>query len=339
MGHLIPLAELAKLLVSKHGFTVTLMTSPSSTASKTQQAFLSSLPSSISPLYLPTVSLSDLLLSAAPETRMSEEAVRLIPAITSELKELKTRHNVMGFVADLFRAGTFDAARDAGLRSYLFFPTNLLTLSLMLHLPEIDANLKCEFKELAEPVQLPGCVPIPGSEILLPLQDRSNECYKWMVHHSKKYREADAILVNSFDEIEPDAAKILCQPEPDRPPVYLIGPLIQTGSTENKAGTAERIEESRKKKLKEEKEKEKWRKEIQDMQMRDRLEKAKREEERRNAARCMAEIEKQEADAAFWNEAAHMADNAGASNQHDNENEEDEPWWDEILQYVKSQDL
>ncbi|KAJ1685177.1 hypothetical protein LUZ63_016567 [Rhynchospora breviuscula] len=239
MGHLIPLAELAKLLVSKHGFTATFMTSASSTASQTQQAFLSSLPSSISTLSLPPVSLSDLPPTTAPETRMSVEAVRLIPAISSALKELKTRHNVVGFVADLFRADTFDAARDAGLRSYLFFPTNLLTLSLILHLPEIDANLTCEFKELAEPVQLPGCVPVPGTEIPSPLQDRSNECYKWMVHHGKKYREADAILVNSFDEIEPDAPKILRQPESGRPPIYPIGPLIQTGSTLDKAGTAE----------------------------------------------------------------------------------------------------
>ncbi|KAJ4794576.1 Glycosyltransferase [Rhynchospora pubera] len=238
MGHLIPLVELAKLLVSKHGFTATIMTF-ASTASKTQQAFLSSLPSSISPLSLPPVSLSDLPPNAAIETRMSVEAIQLIPAITSALEHLKTCHTVVGFVADLFGADTFDAARDAGLRSCLFFPSNLMTLSLMLQLPEIDANLTCEFKELAEPVQLPGCVPMPGTEILLPLQDRSNECYRWMVHHGQKYCEAEAILVNSFDAIEPEAAKILRRPEPGQPPVYPIGPLIQTGSTVDKAGREE----------------------------------------------------------------------------------------------------
>jgi hydroquinone glucosyltransferase len=238
MGHLIPLAELAKLLVTKHGFTATLMTF-ASTASKTQQAFLSSLPSTISPLSLPPVSLSDLPSDSAIETLMSVESIRLIPAITSALEELKTRHTVVGFVADLFGADTFDAAHEAGLRRYLFFPTNLLSLSLLLHLPEIDAHLTCEFKDLQEPVQLPGCVPIPGTEILMPLQDRSKECYKWMVHHGQKYREAHAILVNSFDAIEPGAAKTLRQPVPGRPPVYPIGPLIQTGSTVDKAGGAE----------------------------------------------------------------------------------------------------
>ena len=48
-----------------------------------------------------------------------------------------------------------------------------------------------------------------------------------MVHLAKRYREADAILVNSFDAVEPEAAQVLRQPEPGRPPVYPIGPLIR----------------------------------------------------------------------------------------------------------------
>ncbi|KAJ4794578.1 Glycosyltransferase [Rhynchospora pubera] len=163
MGHLIPLAELAKLPVSKHGFTIHSHAHDLCKQYCIQHptAFLSSLPSSISTLSLPPVSLSDLPSSTAPE-----------------------------------------APRDAGLRSYLFFPTNLLALSLVLHLPEIDANLTCEFKELTEPVQLPGCVPVPGTEIPSPLQDRSNECYKWMLYHGKKYGEADAILMR-LNQMQP----------------------------------------------------------------------------------------------------------------------------------------
>ncbi|VAH71675.1 unnamed protein product [Triticum turgidum subsp. durum] len=64
-----------------------------------------------------------------------------------------------------------------------------------------------EFRDLAEPVRLPGCVPIPGVDILSPLQDKSSPSYRWMVHHGARYREAHAILVNSFDVLEPDAAR------------------------------------------------------------------------------------------------------------------------------------
>ena len=138
----------------------------------------------------------------------------------------------------LFGIGSFDAARDAGVRRCLFTPINLHAVSLLLHLPELAASVASEFRDLAEPVRLPGCVPIPGPDIVSPLQDRSNPSYMVMVHLAMRHREADAILVNSFDAVEPEVAKVLRQPEPGRrrPPVYPIGPLIvqqSNGTTTN----------------------------------------------------------------------------------------------------------
>uniref|UniRef100_A0A0E0MGX8 Glycosyltransferase n=1 Tax=Oryza punctata TaxID=4537 RepID=A0A0E0MGX8_ORYPU len=229
MGHLIPLAELAKRLAARHGVTSTLLTF-ASTASATQREFLASLPPAIESVSLPPVDLSDLPSDAAIETLMSEECVRLVPALTGILSRLKEARRLVAFVADLFGADSFDAARDAGVpRRYLFFPSNLHTLTLLLHLPELDVSIPGEFRDLGdEPVRLPGCVPIPGKDILMPLQDKSKACYRWMVHHGMRYCDADAILVNSFDAVEPDAAKVLRHPKPGRPPVFPIGPLIQT---------------------------------------------------------------------------------------------------------------
>ncbi|KAG2558570.1 hydroquinone glucosyltransferase-like [Panicum virgatum] len=227
MGHLIPLAELAKRLASRHGATATLLTF-ASTASATQRAFLASLPPAVSSRALPPVDLSDLPRGAAIETLMSEECARSVPALTGILRDLRRTTRLVAFVADLFGADSFDAARAAGVaRRYIFFPTNLHVLTLLLHLPELDASVPGEFRDLAEPLRLPGCVPIPGPDVLMPLQDKSNPCYKWMVHHGAKYREADAILVNSFDAVEPGPAKILRQPAPGNPAVFPIGPLIQ----------------------------------------------------------------------------------------------------------------
>ncbi|CAO2144631.1 unnamed protein product [Urochloa humidicola] len=229
MGHLIPLAELAKRLASRHGVTATLITF-ASTASATQRAFLASLPSTISSLSLPAVDLSDLPRGAAIETLMSEECLRLVPALTETLLTLKRdpTRRLVAFVADLFGADSLDAARDAGVqRRYIFFPTNLHVLTLMLNLPELDKTVAGDFKDLPEPLCLPGCVPVPPEDILMPVQERSNPAYKWMVHHGGKYGEAEAILVNSFDAVEPGPAKVLRQPAPGRPAVYPIGPLIQ----------------------------------------------------------------------------------------------------------------
>ncbi|VAI43682.1 unnamed protein product [Triticum turgidum subsp. durum] len=63
--------------------------------------------------------------------------------------------------------------------------------------------------------------------ILQPLQDRTSDAYCWMVHHGERYRDADGILVNTFDAIEPNASAILRQPEPGHPPVYPVGPVIR----------------------------------------------------------------------------------------------------------------
>ncbi|XP_072964859.1 UDP-glycosyltransferase 72B3-like [Typha angustifolia] len=231
MGHLIPLAELAKRLVAQHGFSITLITF-SSMASKNQKAYFDSLPSSISSMFLPPVELSDLPSDARIETLISVEVERSVPALVTILRELKLKTRLVAFVADLFGADAFDAAIEVGVPHYLFMPSNLQLLSLLLHLPAIAAATTCEIRDLPGPVELPGCVPIPGSEILHPLQERSNPCYKWMVHHGERYREARGILVNTFEAIEPGSARILQQAEPGRPPVYPIGPLIKTGAAE-----------------------------------------------------------------------------------------------------------
>ena len=235
MGHLIPLAELARRLASRHGATATLLTF-ASTASTTQRAFLASLPPGITSLRLPPVDLSDLPRSATIETRMSEETARSVPAIAEALTKMKETTRLVAFVTDIFGTDAFDAARAAGVgRTYLFNPTNLHMLSLLLRLPELDATVPGEFRDLAEPLRLPGCVPIPGSDILSPLQDKGDPCYRWMLHHAARCREADAILVNSFDAVEPEAAAVLRrQQEPGRPPVYNVGPLILT-ETETKS--------------------------------------------------------------------------------------------------------
>ncbi|CAL9170727.1 unnamed protein product [Musa hybrid cultivar] len=239
MGHLIPLVELAKLLVAHHGFSVTIVTLDASSASKAQDALFSSLPDSISSLALPSVPLDDLPSDARIETIISVAASRSLAHLRDALSGLKSSANLVALVVDLFGTDYFTVALELCLPRYLFFPSNLLTLSLIFHLPELDATTTCEYRDLSEPLRLPGCVPIPGRDLLHPIQDRSNDAYRWVVHHARRYREAEGILVNSFDAIEPEAAKVLREPEPGRPPVYLVGPLTQCW---NPKATDERAE-------------------------------------------------------------------------------------------------
>ncbi|KAK8939273.1 Hydroquinone glucosyltransferase [Platanthera zijinensis] len=235
MGHLIPISELAKLLVDRHQFTVTIITF-SESQNRAQEIYLSSLPTSISSLSLPPIPLSDLPHDARIETRISAAAARCVPHLRSLLLSLASSTRLVAFVADLFATHACDAARDLSIPHHIFIPTNLLYLTLMLQLPALHAASPLDFHQLEDPVRLAGFPPIPGSEILHPLQDRKNECYRWLLEHSVRYLDADGILVNTFDAIEPEAAKLLTADEPGRPPVYPVGPLIRSKAAAGEEG-------------------------------------------------------------------------------------------------------
>ncbi|KAL0925188.1 hypothetical protein M5K25_003503 [Dendrobium thyrsiflorum] len=236
MGHLFPISELAKFLIDRHHFTVTFIHF-SEYANKTQEAFLSSLPSSITSLYLPPIPLSDLPEDSAIETRLSVAAARSVPYLHSLLLPLLSSTNLVAFIADIFATPACEAAKALKIPHFIIIPTNLLFLTLIFHLPALNAEFSCDFWELEHPVILPGYPPIPGPEILHLLQDRKNECYKWMLEHAKRYREADGILVNTFDAIEPEAANLLKKEEPGRPMVYTVGPLIRAHAAASEEGT------------------------------------------------------------------------------------------------------
>ena len=62
-------------------------------------------------------------------------------------------------------------------------------------------------------------------------QDRKNESYKWILYHARRYILADGLIVNSFLDLEPGALKVLMEESSDKPTIYPIGPLLQSGPT------------------------------------------------------------------------------------------------------------
>ncbi|KAI3859712.1 hypothetical protein MKX03_031226 [Papaver bracteatum] len=235
MGHLIPFIELAKRLVLNHGFSVT-FTIPAETEtgslSKPQESVLHSLPSSINSIVLPPLDLSDLLSpDVKPETIVSVMVNRSLPSLSDSFKLITSTHRVVAFVVDLFGADAFDVAVEFNVKPYIFFPSTTMLLSLFFQLPKLDQDYTCEYRDVPEPIQIPGCVPMNGIDLFDPVQDRKNEAYKWVLHHAERYKSAAGVLVNTFDGLETGAIKAL--KESDNPPIYPIGPLIRTGGNDN----------------------------------------------------------------------------------------------------------
>ncbi|OIW02320.1 hypothetical protein TanjilG_11214 [Lupinus angustifolius] len=235
MGHLIPLTELAKRLVLHHNLSVTFIIPTDAPPSKAQTTVLRSLPSAISYIFLPPVTLSDLPPDTKAEPLISLTVLRSLPSLRHAL--LSLNGTVTALVVDLFGTDAFDVANELNIPSYLYFTSTAMVLSFCFYLPHLDQKVQGEFVDLPEPVRMLGCIPVQGKDLLDPVQDRSNDAYKWFLHHSGRFKLAHGIILNSFQELEPGAIKELQKQEPGDPPVYPVGPLVnidhaQTGSHE-----------------------------------------------------------------------------------------------------------
>nr|GME02967.1 hydroquinone glucosyltransferase-like [Ipomoea batatas] len=227
MGHLIPLAEFAKRLVLQHQFSVTFVLPTDGPISTAQKTVLENLPAGTHYTCLPPVSFDDLAEDVKIETRISLQITRSLPAFRDEFKSLVAKTKTVALVVDLFGTDAFDVAIEFKVSPYIFFPSTGMCLSLFLHMSELDQKVSGEYRDMTEPVQIPGCVPIQGKDLLAPVQDRTDEAYKWVLHHTKRYRMAEGIVANTFMELEPGAVKYLQESEPGKPTVYPVGPLIK----------------------------------------------------------------------------------------------------------------
>ncbi|XP_021748457.1 hydroquinone glucosyltransferase-like [Chenopodium quinoa] len=227
IGHLISFVELAKILISRFNFTITLIlpSRVNDQPSEAQSSLLSSLPNAISYVYLPPIDLSHVETDDL-DVVISLVVVHSVPFIRDALSALP---RLVAVVTDLFGTPVYDVARELGVPPYLYFFTNAMYLLFLFHLPKLHETVSCEFRDMVDPVILPGCVPIHGKDFEDGLQDRKSEAYSWIFYHLKRYGLVEGILINTFLDLEPGAIRGLQTEDPNRPPVYPIGPIVRSG--------------------------------------------------------------------------------------------------------------
>ncbi|XP_020105799.1 hydroquinone glucosyltransferase-like [Ananas comosus] len=233
MGHVIPLADFAVRLAAAHGFSVTLLTF-SNFDSPAHAALLASLPSdSVTSVSLPSISLSDLPPDSPVDVHLCALLDRCLPVLRDAF--LSFQNPAAAFVCDLFGSNTLPLVRELGVPGYIFFAPSLTMLTLGLHLPRLDETIDVDFEDLPDPVRLPGCVALRGTDLPDPFLKKSHPAYAPFVRIMSKYSDAAGILVNSFEEMEPEVLKAIReeeQVEAGRPPVHLVGPMVRSGSDE-----------------------------------------------------------------------------------------------------------
>ncbi|MCD9640066.1 hypothetical protein HAX54_025093 [Datura stramonium] len=156
MGHLIPPVEFAKRLVLQHEFSITVILPTDSPISKSQKKFLSALPLGINYLLLPPVNFNDLSVDVQIETRICLTITRSLASLREVFKSIVESNRLVAFVVDLFGTDAFDVANEFAVSPYIFYPSTAMMLSLDFYFPELDEIVRCEYKDLQEPLRIPG---------------------------------------------------------------------------------------------------------------------------------------------------------------------------------------
>nr|AFJ52918.1 UDP-glycosyltransferase 1 [Linum usitatissimum] len=240
-GHLIPFVELSKRLLLRHNFSITIIVPDNGSGMIPQRQLLQTLPPTVSPLYLPPVSLSDVPSDANVITRVTLTMIRSLPAIRDALIHLQhgNRGRVVAVVADFLGADALQVASQLQIPPYVFYTCSAFHLTLGLKAPELHQTHPEEFRDSSEPLKLPGCVPFPGPDLPDPYLDKKKDAYKWMLHvHERISNDAAGIMINSFMELESEIFKALTE-ERSRTgsgtAVYPIGPVPRLESDEDLA--------------------------------------------------------------------------------------------------------
>ncbi|KAJ0054181.1 hypothetical protein Pint_00557 [Pistacia integerrima] len=241
MGHLIPLVEFAKQLVLHHEFALTfIVTSTGSELLKAQKSALDNLPPSINLIFLPPVSFEDLSKDTSIQAKLTLTITRSLSLISEVIRSLVSTSRLVALVTDHFGTDAFDVAVEFNVPPYLFFTSSPLQLAFLLfNLPTMDLNVSCEYRDMPTQVlDIPGFgVLVHVSDLPDPVQNRKSDAYKWFLHNTKRFVLAEGILINSFVDFGVRLIDALQEEGTGKPPVYPIGPLIRSSSSNETNGS------------------------------------------------------------------------------------------------------
>ncbi|KAF7851547.1 hypothetical protein BT93_L3663 [Corymbia citriodora subsp. variegata] len=231
-GHLIPVLELGKRLVTDHGFEVTIFVLPSKASHAEAEIIESAMtPKLLNIVELPPPDLSAVALSqdATVITRLAVMMREAQPAFRSALMAMEAQPDVL--IVDLFGTEHLCIGDELGIPKYVYIATNAWFLALLLHSPTLDKEVNGEYVDQTEPFNIPGCKPVRPEDVVDPMLDRSDQQYREYLRMASEIPMGDGILLNVWEDLQVETLAALRNKEFLGPvangPIYTIGPLIR----------------------------------------------------------------------------------------------------------------
>ncbi|TKY70479.1 UDP-glycosyltransferase 72E1 [Spatholobus suberectus] len=233
MGHLIPMVELGKRLLTHHAFHVTIfvVTTDSSTATSQILQQTSNL-SSLNIVLVPPLDVSNKL---GPSPTLS---FRILSTMLDSLPFLRSSILSMNLpppsalIVDMFGIVAFPMARDLGMLTYVFFATSAWFSAVTLYFPVMDKQIVERHAHNHEPLMIPGCEPLRFEDTLESFLSPGGDMYEGYLKAAKEIVTADGILINTWQDLEPAATKAVREHAIlgrfTKGAVYPVGPLVRT---------------------------------------------------------------------------------------------------------------
>ncbi|KAF8041605.1 hypothetical protein BT93_A0259 [Corymbia citriodora subsp. variegata] len=229
-GHLVSMVEMAKLLVDRDerlSVTVLIMKFPyDSKIDSSVESFTASVTTRIRFVHLPQRNPSPEMSPMGFLYRFIENHKADIRQAVADLSTCSLPR-LKGLVVDMMCTSMIDVAVEFSIPSYVFIPSGMAYLGLMLYLQSLQdeqhmdlTTLNGSDAELAFPC---FANPLPATKFL-PLELLMKEDRQISMGHARRYRESKGILVNTFAELEPRAVEALAGL--GAPVVYPVGPIL-----------------------------------------------------------------------------------------------------------------
>ncbi|KAE8730525.1 hypothetical protein F3Y22_tig00002919pilonHSYRG00123 [Hibiscus syriacus] len=239
MGHLVPIVQLAKLLVHLNSsLSITILTiktpydpkfcayidslSADRTSTTTSRIKFINLPQ-------PDPDVDEFkFLSSLAQTQGSlvKEAVTNIVELSNSVPGSP---RLAGFVLDMFLTPFVGLAKEFGVPSYALFSSGAGALGFAfyiqaLHDEQNDEFLK--FKDSETEFTIPSYINPVSTNFFPSMMSRPELVNFFILNMARGLREVKGILINTFSELESHAVDSLSNGKHQIPPIYPVGPIL-----------------------------------------------------------------------------------------------------------------
>nr|ACU64889.1 UTP [Oryza minuta] len=240
MGHLVPFTRLATALCSGHGCDVSVVTAlptVSSAEARHLAALFAAFPA-VRRLELDLASFDESEFAGADPFYVRYEAIRRSASLITPLLA-GGASAASALVADIALASVvIPVTKELRLPCYVFFTASATMFSFLAYLPTyLDAN--ASGGHAIGDVDVPGVCRVPMSSVPQALHDRDDIFTRQFIANGRSLANADGLLVNAFDALEPEAVAALRQGTvvAGLPPVFAVGPLSPTSFPAKDSGS------------------------------------------------------------------------------------------------------